>query len=166
LIEPAIAALADEPVTVIVTAGRPDLEVIRLPGGVKPENTKIENYLPFEQILPSVDVFVTNGGFGSVNLSLSKGVPMVVAGETEEKMFPVSRIGWSGAGVNLATGRPTSEQLRTAVRAVLRDKKYKENATRLQKEFARYNAFDLITETVNSMLSLKNADTLLSTVDA
>jgi UDP:flavonoid glycosyltransferase YjiC (YdhE family) len=113
-----------------------------------------------------VDVFVTNGGFGSVNLSLSKGIPMVVAGDTEDKIFTASRVGWSGAGINLATGRPTGEQIRTAVRAVLLDKKYKENATRLQKEFARYNAFDLITETANSMLSLKNSDTLLATVGA
>jgi hypothetical protein len=42
LIEPAIAALANEQMTVIVAAGRPDLEAIRLPGGSKPENTKIE----------------------------------------------------------------------------------------------------------------------------
>jgi MGT family glycosyltransferase len=166
LIEPAVAALADEQVTLIVAAGRPDLEAIRLPGGVKPENAKIENYIPFEQILPRVDVFVTNGGFGSVNLSLSKGIPMVVAGDTEDKIFTASRVGWSGAGINLATGRPTGEQIRTAVRAVLLDKKYKENATRLQKEFARYNAFDLITETANSMLSLKNSDTVLATVGA
>jgi MGT family glycosyltransferase len=166
LIEPAIAALADEQVTVIVAAGRPDLEAIRLPGGVKPQNAKIENYIPFEQILPRVDVFVTNGGFGSVNLSLSKGIPMVVAGDTEDKIFTAGRVGWSQAGVNLATGHPTGEQIRTAVRAVLQDKKYKENATRLQKEFARYNAFDLITETVNSMLSLKNSHTLLATVGA
>lgn len=138
LIEPAIAALAGEQVTVIVAAGRPDLEAIRLPEGVKPENAKIENYIPFEQILPRVDVFVTSGGFGSVNLSLSKGIPMVVAGDTEDKIFTASRVGWSGAGINLATGRPTGEQIRTAVRAVLQDKKYKENATRLQKEFARY----------------------------
>jgi MGT family glycosyltransferase len=153
LIEPAIAALANEQVTVIVAAGRPDLETIRLPRSVKPENVKIENFIPFEQILPKVDVFVTNGGFGSVNLSLSKGTPMVVAGDTEDKIFTASRVGWSGTGINLETGRPTSEQVRTAVRAVLSDKKYKENAKRLQTEFARYNAFDLITETVNFMLS-------------
>ena len=166
LIEPAIAALADDQVTVIVAAGRPDLEVIQLPGGVKPQNVRIENYIPFEQILPKVDVFVTNGGFGSVNLSLSKGIPMVVAGDTEDKIFTASRVGWSQAGVNLATGHPTVEQIRTAVRTVLSDKKYKENALKLQKEFARYNAFDLMTETVNSMLSLKNSDTLLATVGA
>jgi MGT family glycosyltransferase len=161
LIEPTIAALAGEQMTVIVAAGRPDLEVIRFPGGVKPENLKIEHYIPFEQILPKVDVFVTNGGFGSVNLSLSKGVPMVVAGDTEEKIFTASRVGWSRAGINLATGRPTGEQIRTAVREVLQNKMYQENATRLQKEFARYNAFDLMTEIVNSMLSFESSAPLL-----
>jgi MGT family glycosyltransferase len=161
LIEPAIAALANEPVTVIVAAGRPDLESIRLPGGIRPENTKIENFIPFEQILPRVDVFVTNGGFGSVNLSLSKGIPMVVAGDTEDKIFTANRVGWSGSGINLETGRPGSEQILAAVRKVLSDQKYKENATRLQKEFARYNAFDLITKTVDSMLSLQEPDALL-----
>lgn len=166
LIEPAIAALADEQVTVIVAAGRPDLEAIRMPGGVQPDNARIVDYIPFEQILPRVDVFVTNGGFGSVNLSLSKGVPMVVAGDTEEKIFTSGRVSCSGAGINLATGRPTGEQILTAVRSVLSDKTYKRNATRLQKEFARYNALDLITENVNSMLSLKNSDTLLATVGA
>jgi MGT family glycosyltransferase len=166
LIEPAIAALANEQVTVIVAAGRPDLEAIRMPGGVQPDNARIVDYIPFEQILPRVDVFVTNGGFGSVNLSLSKGVPMVVAGDTEEKIFTSGRVSCSGARINLATGRPTGEQILTAVRSVLSDKTYKRNATRLQKEFARYNAFDLITENVNSMLSLENSDTLLATVNA
>src|SRR5258708_38323447 len=70
---------------VIVCDGRPDLGSIRLPGGIKPDNVKIENFIPFEQILHKVDVFVTNGGFGSVNLALSKGVPMVIGGDTEER---------------------------------------------------------------------------------
>ncbi len=163
LIEPAITALANEEMTVLVAAGRPDLEVIKLPGNTKPHNTEIENFIPFEQILPRVDVFVTNGGFGSVNLALSKGVPMVVAGDTEDKVFTAARVSWTGTGINLETGRPTEEQIRTAVRAVLADKSYKNNAVRLQKEFAKYNAFDLITETVESMLSLSSSDELTPT---
>ena len=91
---------------------------------------------------------------------------MVAAGDTEDKILTANRVGWSGTGINLETGRPTGEQIRTAVRAVLSDKKYKNDATRLQKEFARYNAFDLITETVKSMLSLKNSHTLLATAGA
>jgi UDP:flavonoid glycosyltransferase YjiC (YdhE family) len=135
-----------------------------LPGSVKPDNTKIENFIPFEQLLLKVDVFVTNGGFGSVNLSLSKGIPMVVGGDTEDKIFTANRVSWTGTGINLETGRPTSEQIRTAVRTVLSDKRYKNNAIRLQKEFARYNAFDLITKTVNSVLSLRDSDDLVATV--
>jgi MGT family glycosyltransferase len=157
LIEPAIAALANEQMTVIVAAGRPDLEAIRLPGGIKPENTKIENFIPFERILPKVNVFVTNGGFGSVNLALSKGVPMVVGGDTEDKMFTAARVGWTGTGINLGTGRPSGEQIRNAVQAILADKSYKKNAARLQMEFGRYNTFDLITKTVDSLLSLKTS---------
>jgi UDP:flavonoid glycosyltransferase YjiC (YdhE family) len=164
LIEPAIAALAHEQMTVIVAAGRPDLGSIRLPGGIKPDNVKIENFIPFEQILHKVDVFVTNGGFGSVNLALSKGVPMVIGGDTEDKIFTANRVSWTGTGINLETGRPTGEQICTAVRAVLSDKKYKNDATRLQKEFARYNAPDLITKTVNYLLSLKDSDELSVTV--
>jgi MGT family glycosyltransferase len=155
VIEPAIAGLADEDVTVVVAAGLPDLEAIQLPGGVQPANTKIENFIPFDKIMPKVDVFVTNGGYGSVNLALSKGVPIVIAGDTEDKLFTSVRIGWKEAGINLGTGRPTSEQIRTAVRAVLSEKKYRENAGKLQKEFARYNALDELEKTVESFLTVK-----------
>ena len=155
LIEPTIAALADEQMTVVVAAGRSDLEAISLPQGRTPDNTKIESFIPFEHILPKVDVFVTNGGFGAVNLALSKGVPMVVAGDTEDKIFTAGRVSWTGSGIDLGTGRPTSEQIRTAVHAVLGDRRYKDNAARLQREFARYNAFDLITKTLQSLLCRK-----------
>jgi len=155
VIEPAIAGLADEDVTVVVAAGRPDLEAIQLPGGVKPANTKIESFIQFDKIMPKADVFVTNGGYGSVNLALSKGVPVVIGGDTEDKLFTSIRIGWKEAGINLGTGRPTSEQIRTAVRAVLSEKKYRENAGKLQKEFARYNALDELEKTVESFLTVK-----------
>jgi UDP:flavonoid glycosyltransferase YjiC (YdhE family) len=155
LIEPAIAALADGQMTVVVAAGRSDLEAISLPQGRTPDNTKIESFIPFQHILPKVDVFVTNGGFGAVNLALSKGVPMVVAGDTEDKIFTAGRVRWTGTGIDLGTGRPSSQQIRTAVHAVLGDRRYKDNAARLQREFARYNVFDLITKTLQSLLCRK-----------
>jgi MGT family glycosyltransferase len=152
LIEPAITALANENVTVIVATGRPDLDAIQLPGEVRPRNVEIEPFVPFELILPRVDVFVTNGGYGAVNLALSKGVPMVVAGDTEDKIFVSARVAWTQTGINLQTGRPTVEQLRSAVHEVLRDRKYKDNAVRLQKEMAQYNTRDLIANAVDSLL--------------
>ena len=52
-----------------------------------PSNAKVTPFVPFVEVLPKVDVFVTNGGFGAVNQALTIGVPMVVAGDTEDKAF-------------------------------------------------------------------------------
>lgn len=153
LIEPAIAALADEDMTVVVATGRPDLEAIHFPESGRPSNVEIESFVPFELIFPKVDAFVTNGGYGAVNLALSQGVPMVVAGDTEDKAFTSARVEWTQTGVNLKTGRPAIEQLRSAVHEVLRDGKYKANAVRLQKEMDQYNTPELIAEAVGSLLT-------------
>src|SRR5258708_23463797 len=106
LIEPAIAVLAHEQMTVIVAAGRPDLGAIRLPARIKPDNVKIENFIPFEQILHKVDVFVTNGGFVSVKLALSKGVPMVIGGDAGDQEFTDYRASCAGTGINIENAPP------------------------------------------------------------
>jgi UDP:flavonoid glycosyltransferase YjiC (YdhE family) len=95
------AALADEPdVLVVVTTGGRSLDAI--PGSV-PSNVRLATYLPFEWLLPKVDVLVTYGGYGSVNQALSFGVPLVTAGLTEYKADVNVRVAWSGVGINLAT---------------------------------------------------------------
>ena len=45
--------------------------------GVVPSNARIASYLPFEWLLPRVDVLVTNGGYGSVNQAMSFGILLV-----------------------------------------------------------------------------------------
>ena len=52
---------------------------------------------------------VTNGGYGAVQRALTTGVPLVVAGDTEDKPEVAARVEWFGAGVNLRTGAPTAE---------------------------------------------------------
>jgi UDP:flavonoid glycosyltransferase YjiC (YdhE family) len=77
LIAPMLAALANEPdLLVVVTAGGRPIDAI--PG--IPSNARLASYLPFEWVLPKVDVFVTNGGYGSVNQAMSLGIPLVTAG--------------------------------------------------------------------------------------
>ena len=117
LVIPTLAALANEPdlLVVVTTGGRP---IDAIPGPI-PDNARIASYLPFEWLLPKVDVFVTNGGYGSVNQALSFGIPLVTAGQTEDKADVNARVAWSGVGINLATNEPTHEALRTAVRTVL-----------------------------------------------
>jgi MGT family glycosyltransferase len=143
LTAPTLAALADEPdVLVVVTTGGRSLEDIT---GLAPGNARLATYLPFEWLLPKVDVFVTNGGYGSVNQALSLGVPLVTAGLTEDKADVNVRVSWSGVGIDLSTNNPTPEAIREAVRAVLVDPSYRSAAASMAEEFARIDARSEIT---------------------
>ncbi len=146
LLIPTILALAHENVLVIATTGSISIENIQL--GPLPDNVRLEQFIPFYYLMPHVDVMVTKGGFGGVQLALSNGVPLVVAGATEEKPEIAARVAWAGVGINLKTGTPSSDKIRCAVRKILRDHCYKQNAQRLQTEFQQYNgpqqAADLI----------------------
>ena len=156
LIGPTLAGLSTEDVTVIAATGRPD-GALATP---VPSNAVVTPYIPFSELLPRVDVFVTNGGYGAVNQALSHGVPVIVAGETEDKAFVAARIVWTGAGINLATSRPDPEEVRTAVREVLNGVTYRTKARTLQSDFAQYNALECISFYVDSFLGYgSGADT-------
>jgi MGT family glycosyltransferase len=135
LIAPTLTALANEPdVLVVATAGGRPVEAIPC---VVPSNARVASYLPFEWLLPRVDVLVTNGGYGSVNQAMSYGIPLVTAGMTEDKADVNVRVAWSGVGVNLATNEPTQDALRAAVRTVLDRPAYRMRASQMADEFAR-----------------------------
>jgi UDP:flavonoid glycosyltransferase YjiC (YdhE family) len=134
LVAPTLAALADEPdLLVVVTAGGRPVEAI--PGSI-PANARLATYLPFEWLLPKVDVCVTNGGYGGVNQALSFGIPLVTAGLTEDKADVNVRVAFSGVGIDLATNTPTPAALRNAVRTVLDTQNYRLRAARMANEFA------------------------------
>jgi MGT family glycosyltransferase len=151
LIGPTLTGLAGEDVMVVVANGGRDLNGICTH---IPANAIVERFIPFQEILPKVDVFVTNGGYGGVNQSLNMGVPVVVAGATEDKPAVAARVAWSGAGINLETDRPTADHVRTAVLDVLRDGCYRRKARVLQANFARYDALNEITRAVESLLGV------------
>ncbi|PZF11931.1 glycosyl transferase [Curtobacterium sp. MCPF17_011] len=133
VIVPTLRALADEDVLVVAaTGGRPVDDVVRAMGGRLPANARVEEYVPYDELLPRCAVFVTNGGFGGVQRAIAAGLPLVVAGATEDKPEIAARVQWAGCGIDLRTGTPTPEQVRGAVRRVLAD-----DRTRRGSEFLR-----------------------------
>ena len=68
--------------------------------------------------MPYVDLLLTNGGYGTIQIALSHGVPIVAIGKTEEKPEIVNRIEWSGVGTGLKVRIPTEAQIRQAVTRV------------------------------------------------
>jgi MGT family glycosyltransferase len=147
LIQPTLSALANEDMLIIAATGRPDTESI-----VVPSNARVEAFVPFDRLLPKVDVLVTNGGYGAVHQALSLGVPIVIAGETEDKAMISARVDWTGAGISLGTQDPTEEQIQSAVCTVLADSRYRRRAQAIQQNFRKYNAPDEITKTVKSLI--------------
>jgi MGT family glycosyltransferase len=148
LIQPTLLALADEDVLVIAATGRPETESM-----VVPSNARVESFVPFDRLLAKVDVLVTNGGYGALHEALSLGVPIVIAGETEDKALISARVDWTGAGISLGTQDPTKEQIGSAVRTVLADSRYRERAQAIQENFKEYYALDTITQAVESLLT-------------
>lgn len=149
LIGPTVAALAEEDVTVVVSTGGGDISGLE---GTLPSNTHVAEYIPHDVLLPRVDVMVTNGGYGAVQRALSAGVPLVVAGSTEDKPEVAARVAWSGAGINLRTGTPEPTMIRDAVRTVLADGRYLARARELEAAFAQRDGLAEIAAMVDEVI--------------
>jgi UDP:flavonoid glycosyltransferase YjiC (YdhE family) len=104
--------------------------------------------------MPHVSALVTNGGYGGLHYALAHGVPLVVAGASEEKPELVARVNWSGVGVGMRTQRPSARRVRDAVWRVLDEPSYAARALQMQAEMAAYDgpalAADLVEELVTS----------------
>ncbi|KAK8138012.1 4'-demethylrebeccamycin synthase [Apiospora sp. TS-2023a] len=150
LIIPTIRAFADRDQDVVVVAilGWKDASLAEfMPDGVVvPGNARIVDYLNYDAVLEHADAWVHNAGFGAVNHGIAHGVPMVVAGEGMDKTENARRVGWSGIGVDLATARPSVEQVRDAVESTLRDGGFKQRIEVLRNQSEALNPFDIISE--------------------
>lgn len=130
LVLPTIEALAGDDVLVVATTGGPDPASV---AGPLPANARLERFVPHDRLLPKVDVMVTNGGYGGVQQALARGVPLVVAGDSEDKPEVAARVAWSGTGVNLRTGRPGPDRIAAAVHRVLGDPSFGARARSMQR---------------------------------
>jgi len=149
LVEPTIKGLGGEAVIVVTTTRGRDMSELKIR---LPMNTFVAEYIPHDLLLPKVDVMVTNGGYGAVQRALSTGVPLVVAGHTEDKPEVAARVAWTGAGINLRTGAPTAGAVRAAVREVLGDGRYLAAARRLETAFARRDGVAEIAALVDEVI--------------
>lgn len=142
LINPTIAGLAEENVQVVVTAGGGATEIISA------ANAIVEPYISYELILPKTNVFVTNGGYNGVQQAISYGVPVISAGESEDKPLVSMRVSWSGTGIDLKTGTPTPTQIRDAVREILHNPKYADRTKLVGAKIAKTHALQTIVDIV------------------
>ncbi|UNK69582.1 nucleotide disphospho-sugar-binding domain-containing protein [Microbacterium sp. H1-D42] len=128
LVRPTLEALADRDVLVVATTGIAGRDTLPFP---VPSNARVAGFVPFAELLPRVDLAVTNGGWGSTVATLRQGIPLVVAGGDLDKPEVAARVAWSGAGVNLRTGTPKAAGVAAAIDRVLADPSIREAAGRV-----------------------------------
>lgn len=154
LIEPTLQGLAREQVTVVATTGgRTTAEL-----GLRdiPRNAHVVPFIPYDRLLPRTDVVLSNGGYGGVQQALQHGIPIAIAGATEDKPEVAARVAYCGAGIDMRTAKPTPRHVQRTVRALLDDAQFRTNAQRMRDEYARYDALKLALQHVDTLLGRAN----------
>jgi len=150
-------ALRDRPDTIVVVVlgwrGATLPEEIRIPAHIH-----VMDYLPYSELLKHSTLFITNGGYNGVQQALSHGVPILKAGNDGDKLATGNRIEWAGCGLDLWVSRPTVDQVREGVEAVLKDPKFKARASEMQEESKRYDPIELIVKEIEAMAVGKHSD--------
>jgi MGT family glycosyltransferase len=155
LIIPALKALQGRDAMIIVATGNSDTK--ELEQQFASEKVFIEKFIPYDFIMPFANVIVTNGGFGGVITALWHGVPMVVAGDSEDKPEIAARIKYCKVGINLKTGHPSPKRIKKAVEKILCDPSYKNNAMSISRDFHTHDAPLETTLLIEEILSQRKA---------
>ena len=148
VIAPALRALADDDVLVVVTTGGRSVSTL----APLPPNARAATYLPYDELLPRTSVFVTNGGYGGVQHALRYGVPIVATGGKEDKPEVGARIAWSGVGRRIRSERPTPRALRRDILAVLNQPRYRQAARRVAADMAAAPGFAGLADIVDRLV--------------
>lgn len=125
-----IEAFKNEPIHVVIIS---DPELF----DQWPENFLVQNQVPQLEILPHLDAVICHGGHNTISETLFQGIPLVVLPIAYDQQYIASRVSETGVGVKLNFKRFKPEILRSTLKEVLSEKKFKKNAVGLKKSFEK-----------------------------
>jgi UDP:flavonoid glycosyltransferase YjiC (YdhE family) len=130
------------------------------------DNIIIKDYIPYDQLMPYIDVYVSNGGYGGVIYGIVHGVPMVVAGVHEGKNEVCKRVEYFGLGINLKSENPHQKKLLASIEKVLTDVSYRTKTLQLSREFQQHDARQLCLDYISKIRVAEKNRTFYSGVRA
>ena len=110
LIEMALAALASEPVRVLVTTASLDPALFKAP-----PKARVERFVPHGPVLQQAACVVCHGGMGITQKALAAGVPVCVVPFGRDQLEVARHVEVAGAGTRLLPAKMTAERLRAAI---------------------------------------------------
>ena len=150
LLLPTLRALAGLPVKVLALTGGRGIDPSLIPTA---DNLRVTDFVVYEQVLPHASVFITNGGYGSINSALGYGVPVLIAGTGEDKAETSTRVVWAGCGINLNTSYPSEQAIAHAVQKIITQPSYRLRAKEIAEDFLQHDALAIISDELQQMLA-------------
>jgi UDP-glucoronosyl and UDP-glucosyl transferase len=129
--ETILAALRDEPVNLLIALGF-DQDPARL--GALPPHVRVQPTLPQVALLPRCALLVSHGGFNSIKEALAEAVPLVIVPIAGDQPYCARRCQALGAGRVIWPAERNAQAIRAAVRTVLADPSYRDQARHMRDE--------------------------------
>jgi zeaxanthin glucosyltransferase len=99
-------------------------------------NPIVVSYAPQLALLERAAIAITHAGMNTALECLTYGVPMVAIPVTNDQPGVAARIAWTGAGEIVPLGKLTAARLQAALKLILTQESYRQNALRLKTSIA------------------------------
>jgi MGT family glycosyltransferase len=133
--------------------------VLSLGGGEKPEEMGklagepiVVEFAPQLELLKRAALCITHAGLNTALECLSNGAPMVAIPIANDQPGVAARIEWTRTGVMVSVSKLSTARLRTEVQRVSGDRRYRDNAKKLQEAIGSRDAISMAAEVIESAL--------------
>ena len=120
-----------------------------------PANVLVVSQAPQIEILKRSSLCITHGGLNTALESLSSGVPMIALPITNDQPGVAARIANKKVGVVISPDQATPENFVTAIKRVLGDSTFWDNARRVQKAIRRTDGLATAADILETAFGLK-----------
>jgi UDP:flavonoid glycosyltransferase YjiC (YdhE family) len=141
-----LQALAHLPVVVIAaTAGA------TIPKDL-PNNARVAPFLPGIEAAARSRLVICNGGSPTTQQALAAGVPVIGVVSNMDQHLNMLCLEAAGVGLRLRAGQLTSDRLQKAVKELLQDSRYTENAHYLQRRIQQHDTHGTFAKRITAQL--------------
>jgi N-glycosyltransferase len=142
-----VEAFGALPVTAVVALGSD--AALAEGTGPRPDNVRLASFAQQRLLLPSCDLFITHAGFGSVQETLTPGVPTVALPQRTDQPANAQRLADLGPGITLAQDQVDTATLTAACRRVLEDSSYRHATRGFQRQILGLPGIDALVADLN-----------------
>lgn len=122
-----------------------------------PGNPIVVSYAPQLQLLKRAAAVITHAGLNTVLESLAEGVPLVALPQGNDQPGVAARVAAKGAGIVIPRRKINAQRLRTAIRSVLEDSRYRSAARNLQIAMQQIDGLETAADIIEDTLKIKPA---------